>query len=187
MPTIRPYRPTDAECVYEVSLGTGSKQAREKAGPARTMQFTSYVDYYLEHEPQNCFVAADEDDNAVGFILAARDYLPYREIFLRGYAPRTKGYSLPLRIECLGTVYMPQFFYKKYPAHLHIDILPAYQRMGFGTALMDALTAHLRAQGVPGVMLGVGSKNEKGKRFYRKYGFKKIGRVPFSIAMGLEL
>jgi len=187
MPTIRPYQPKDAECVHIVSMRTGPKEALETEGPARTLLFATYVDYYIEHEPHNCFVIADEEDNAVGYIFCARDYRPYREIFLREYAPRTKGFSLPMRIECLGSVYLPGFFYKKYPAHLHIDILPEVQRMGLGTRLMDALTAHLREQGVRGVMLGVGSKNEKGKNFYKKYGFQQIGRVPFSIAMGLEL
>jgi len=186
MPTIRPYQPKDAEYVHIVSVRTGPIAALE-AGPAQTLLFATYVDYYIEHEPHNCFVIADEEDKAVGYIFGARDYKPYREIFLRDYAPRTKGFSLPMRIECFGSVYLPSFFYKEYPAHLHIDILPEYQRMGLGSALMDTLTAHLREQGVPGVMLGVGSKNEKGKNFYEKYGFKQIGRVPFSIAMGLKL
>ena len=90
-------------------------------------------------------------------------------------------------MECLGAAYLPRFFYKKYPAHLHIDILPEYQRMGLGSQLMDTLTAHLRQKGVCGVMLGVGSKNEKGKSFYKKYGFRQVFRIPFSIVMGLEL
>ena len=186
MPTIRPYQAKDADAVHIVSMCTGPQAALQE-GPAQTLLFATYVDYYLEHEPRNCFVIADDGDRAVGYILCAEDYLPYREIFLRDYAPRTKGFRLPMRIECFGAVYLPQFFYKKYPAHLHIDILPAYQRMGLGSALMDALTAHLRERGVPGVMLGVGSKNEKGKNFYKKYGFERIGRVPFSIAMGLRL
>ena len=185
MPAIRPYRPSDADHVHIVSMRTGPKEALEES-PARTLLFAAYVDYYIEHEPQNCFVIAD-DDNAVGFILCAEDYRPYREIFMRDYAPRTKGLSLPMRVECLGAAILPRFFCKKYPAHLHIDILPEYQRMGLGSKLMDTLTAHLREKGVHGVMLGVGSHNEKGKNFYRKYGFRQVFRIPFSIVMGLEL
>jgi ribosomal protein S18 acetylase RimI-like enzyme len=167
-------------------MRTGPKEALRE-GSARTLLFAAYVDYYLEHEPHNCFVAADDEDKAVGFILCAEDYRPYREIFMRDYAPRTKGFSLPMRVECLGAAILPKFFRKRYPAHLHINILPEYQRMGLGGKLMDALTAQLRAKGVPGVMLGVGSKNERGKNFYGKYGFKKLLRIPFSTAMGLRL
>ena len=186
MPTIRPYQLKDADAVRYVCMHTGPKEALRE-GPAQTLLFAAYVDYYIEHEPENCFVIADDGDNAVGYIFCAQEYWAYREIFLRDYAPRTKGFSPHMRVECLGTVYLPRFFCKKYPAHLHIDILPEYQRMGLGSQLMDALTAQLREKGVRGVMLGVGSGNEKGKNFYRKYGFQQICRVPFSIVMGLEL
>jgi len=186
MPTIRPYQPKDAAHVHIVSMRTGP-QAALREGRAQALLFATYVDYYIEHEPHNCFVVADDEDNAVGYIFCAQDYRSYREIFLRDYAPRTKGFSPHMRIECLGAAHLPRFFYKEYPAHLHIDILPEYQRMGLGTELMDALTAQLRAKGVRGVMLGVGSKNEKGRNFYKKYGFRQVGRVPFSIVMGLKL
>ena len=186
MPTIRPYRSSDADRVHIVSMHTGPKEALQE-GPARTLLFTTYVDYYIEHEPHNCFVIADDEDNAVGFIFCAEDYRPYREIFTRDYAPRTRGFSLPMRVECLGSLYLPGFFYRGYPAHLHINILPEYQRMGLGSQLMDTLTEHLRQKGVRGVMLGVGSHNEKGRNFYRKYGFRQVFRIPFSIVMGLEL
>jgi len=187
MPTIRGYQPKDKENVRLVCMHTGPREALERAGPARTTLLATYCDYYIECEPHNCFVIADENDEAVGYILCAENYSSYRKRFLSDYAPRTKGLPVRQRVECLGAAYLPWFFVKKYPAHLHIDILPAYQRMGLGSRLMDALTAQLRAKGIPGVMLGVGSKNEKGKNFYKKYGFKKLLHIPFSIVMALEL
>ena len=186
MPTIRPYESKDAARVREVCMRTGPKASLEE-GPARTLLLATYMDYYIEREPHNCFVIADDGDSAVGYILCAEDYRPYREIFFRDYAPRSKGLGLARRAECLGAGYLPRFFYKTYPAHLHIDILPAYQRMGLGTKLMDTLTAHLRQKGIGGVMLGVSSTNEKGIRFYKKYGFTQVRKVPFSIVMGLRL
>jgi len=186
MPTIRPYQAKDAEYVRIVCMRTGPKEALRE-GPARTLLLATYMDYYIEREPRNCFVIADSEDRAVGYILCAADYWAYREAFLRDYAPRSKGLGLPMRVECLGAAYLPRFFYRKYPAHLHIDILPEYQRMGLGSQLMDTLTAHLRSQGIRGVMLGVNSKNEKGKNFYKKYGFRQVCRIPFSIVMGLVL
>ena len=187
MPIIRPYQPKDKENVRMVCMHTGPMEALQKEGPVRTTLLATYCDYYVEREPENCFVITDDEDNAVGYIFCAQDYRPYREIFLRDYAPRTKGFPPHQRVECLGAAILPKFFYKEYPAHLHIDILPEYQRMGLGTQLMDTLTARLRAMGVRGVMLGVGSKNEKGKNFYKKYGFEQVCRIPFSIVMGLKL
>lgn len=39
----------------------------------------------------------------------------------------------------------------------------------------------------PGVMLGVASDNEKGKNFYRKYGFSVLEEGPQEIVMGMKL
>ena len=184
MPTIRPYQPKDKENVRHICIQTGPGAAL-KPGRARELLLATYCDYYIECEPQNCFVIADGDDGAVGYILCAQDYWRYRGRFLREYAPRAKG--LRGRVEARGSAGLPRLFVKKYPAHLHIDILPAYQRMGLGSQLMDTLTARLRAMGVPGVMLGVGAGNEKGHNFYRKYGFKALLRIPGCVVMGLEL
>jgi len=187
MPTIRKYQEKDREDVRYVLVQTGSPKAREKDGPARAMQQATYCDYYLDYEPHNCFVIANDEDRAVGFILCTEDYRVYIKRFMRDYAPRTKGMPLPLRVECIGAARMPRLFVKKYPAHLHIDILQDYQRMGLGHKLMDALIAHLREKGVPGLMLGVGAGNVKGRNFYHKYGYKKLLRIPSSVVMGIEL
>lgn len=186
MAAIRNYEPKDKERVRMVCIQTGPAAALQE-GAARTVLLATYCDYYIECEPHNCFVIADDNDEAVGYIICAENYWRYRERFLRDYAPRTKGFSLHQRIECLGAAYLPKWFCKKYPAHLHIDILDEYQRQGLGSKLMDTLTRHLRAKGIPGVMLGVSSKNEKGRNFYNKYGFKKVLQIPFSVVMGLEL
>jgi len=187
MPTIRGYQPKDKENMRMICMVTGPKKALEQDGPERVTLLATYCDYYIECEPQNCFVIADDNDEAVGYIICAENYFKYRERFLKDYVTRTKGLPIVQRGECRAAVIMPRFFVKKYPAHLHIDIMPEYQRMGLGTQLMDTLTAHLRAKGIPGVMLGVGSGNEKGISFYKKYGFKTVGRIPFSVVKGLEL
>jgi len=185
MPTIRAYDPKDKENVRMVCLRTGPEDALREEGPHRTMILTTYCDYYVECETQNCFVIADDNDGAVGYIFSAEDYWRYYARFKKEYLPRITGSGL--RAQCRSVIWLPRLFIKKYPAHLHIDILPDYQRQGLGSQLMDTLTAHLRAKGIPGVMLGVGSKNEKGKNFYKKYGFGEVVRAPGCIVMGLEL
>jgi len=186
MPTIRNYQEKDREHVRHVSIQTGPKQARQE-GPARVTLLTTYCDYYIDCEPHNCFVIADDDDRAAGYIVGAEDYWAYYKRFSQDYAPRTKGLPLYNRVECLGAAWLPRFLMKKYPAHLHINILPDYQRMGLGSQLMDALTTHLREKGISGVMLGVAADNQKGRNFYHKYGFKKLIRIPMSVVMGLRL
>lgn len=186
MPKIRPYQPKDAENVRHICIVTGPRRALQP-GPAQTMLLATYADYYMEREPQNCFVAADEQDEAVGYIICAEEYWGYREAFLRDYAPRTRGLGPVLRTECLGAAVLPRLFERNYPAHLHINLLPGYQRMGLGHQLMDTLTAHLREKGISGVMLGVGADNVKGRSFYQKYGFHRLLRIPGCVVMGYSL
>lgn len=184
MPTIRPYEPKDKENVRNICIRTGPGAAREE-GPVRTALLATFCDYYIECEPHNCFVAADDNDEAVGYILCAENDRRYRERFIREYVPRVDG--LRGRLECRSSAALPRLFRRGYPAHLHIDILPAYQRIGLGHRLMDALTAHLREKNIPGVMLGVGAGNVKGRSFYNKYGFRELLRIPGCVAMGLKL
>lgn len=60
------------------------------------------------------------------------------------------------------------------PAHLHIDILPEYQRQGWGKVLIGRAVEFLRAQGIDGLWVGLDPKNENGKKFYARLGFKDI-------------
>ena len=164
MPAIRPYQPKDKERVRMVCIQVGLEEGKRE-GPPRSVQQTTYCDYYIECEPHNCFVIADDNDQAVGYIICAESYWPYYERFLREYVPRVRDLRFPKRVQCWGAAWMPRWFAKKYPAHLHINIMEDYQRQGLGSQLVDTLAAHLRAKGVPGVMLGVGPHNVKGRSF----------------------
>ena len=184
MPTIRPYQPEDKENVRHTCIECGPAAGLTE-GPKYELELVCFCDYYIEREPGNCFVIVDDNDEAVGYILCAEEFFGYRKRFLKEYAPRVKGFSY--WVKCQGSARMPKLFAKGYPAHLHINILEPYQRMGLGSKLMDTLTSQLREKGIPGVMLGVGSHNVKGQNFYKKYGFKPLLRVPGCVFMGLDL
>ncbi|MDR2798699.1 MAG: GNAT family N-acetyltransferase, partial [Treponema sp.] len=61
-------------------------------------------------------------------------------------------------------------WWSSYPAHLHIDILPAIQGQGVGKALMHILSEALDRRGCPGVHLGVSKANTRVRAFYCKRG-----------------
>ena len=61
-----------------------------------------------------------------------------------------------------------------WPAHLHIDLLPAYQRRGLGRQLIETFLAALREAGVRAVHLGVATRNVKARAFYDRLGFEVI-------------
>ena len=75
----------------------------------------------------------------------------------------------------------------EYPAHLHIDLLDDYQRKGLGSKLVGALSEHLKAKGIAGLMLTVGGSNELGINFYKKYGFTELEKGLGDVAMGIKL
>jgi len=186
MPTIRPYQQKDKENVRNVCIATGPAAAAQE-GKARTMLLATYCDYYVECEPYNCFVVADEADEAVGYIFCAENYARYKARFRKEYLPRVKDCGFAKYVESWSSQFLPRFYQKKYPAHLHIDIHEAYQRQGLGSQLVAALTEHLHEKGIPGVMLVVGSGNEKGRNFYKKYGFIEEKVLPGGVVMGISL
>lgn len=183
---IRPYQEKDRQAVREICIATsGLPTARERQ---RKLLLLQYCDYYLEQEPDACFVAADEADRPVGYILCAKDYPSYRKRFLAGYLPHIRALSVWRAIAARLDVALNGRYAERYPAHMHIDILDAYQRQGVGHRLVDALTSFLEERQTQGLMLSVGANNQKGVRFYEKYGFQRLGTVTGVIViMGLWL
>lgn len=184
METIRPYQPKDRDNVRNCCLLNAGNPQTEKQ---QKFILTTYCDYYIECEPENCFVAVNENDEAVGYITCAENFTRFEQRVKKEYLPRARKLGLDKWIG-LRLSYGPQKKYAgQYPAHLHIDILDAYQRKGLGSKLVDALTAHLKGNGVPGLMLTVGRRNEKGINFYEKYGFHVIKDSSGGVAMGIKL
>ena len=88
---IRPYEKRDKESVHYVCLNSEGPFK----GSKRDMNFilTVYCDYYLEKEPENCFVAVDENDRVVGYIISAEDFDLFRKGFKYEYYPRIKKWE----------------------------------------------------------------------------------------------
>lgn len=81
----------------------------------------------------------------------------------------------------------PKTLYERYPAHLHIDILPRGQGAGLGRRLMEALLTALRERGVPGLHLGVGAGNPGAHAFYLRLGFTEAERQEWGSVMVMDL
>ncbi len=180
--SIRPYRKADRQQVQNICIATGGVLA-ERA-EFKDMLLNAFCNYYIERESENCFVAADEEE-AVGYILCAANCDAWVKCFEEAYVNKAENEGLKEFYK--ATMATPLKYAREYPAHLHIDILPEYQRMGIGFLLMDALIGHLRAAGVRGLMLCVAADNIKGLSFYEKYGFKVLERTSNEIAMGMTL
>jgi len=67
--------------------------------------------------------------------------------------------------------------WQKWPAHFHINILPEYQRQGWGRALMEAYIGVLDADECRGVHLAMDAGNRGAEKFYLALGFERYPGV----------
>lgn len=179
--TVRPYLPADKEAIRRVCAETAPSFSEKR----RPVLLNLYCDYYIEQEPQNCFVL-DDGGAAVGYILTAADWTQYRLRFTESYLPSLRKLSLPFYLFKRRELRHSRFT-DDYPAHLHIDITESYQHSGYGRVLMDVALDNLRGQGVRGIQLGVAARNTGAVRFYEKYGFRRLHATRFEITFGLPL
>ncbi len=189
MVTIRPYEPADRKDLYAVCLGTGA-DGEDATGLYEDAEILGhvYVGPYLELCPELAWVAMDADGIAKGYVLAAPDTALFearceaqwwpalRERYPRGGFPTG---SLEAELEAIihEPRPTPATLLEKFPAHLHIDLLPPIQGKGRGQSMMGLILAELAAAGVRGVHLGVSPRNTRAVGFYSRLGFAEIPEV----------
>lgn len=181
--TIRPFTEKDTANVQQICIDTDPNFSPEET----PLLLCLYCNYYIQQEPENCFVAADENDNAVGYILVAENEEKYREIYKKYYLETLRSLSESQYQRIAKEFSEASPFAQKYPAHLHIDISPTQQGQGLGPKLLNAALDNLRKKEVPGIMLGVGEGNTGAIRFYERYGFTRLAQLPGVIFYGYVL
>ncbi|MBP3696994.1 MAG: GNAT family N-acetyltransferase [Clostridia bacterium] len=183
MATVRKYEDKDYKSVQFACLN--SEGLNDDPPATQAFILDTFCNYYIEKEPENCFVL-DDDGKTVGYVICAENFDKFKPVYDAEYLPLSKQYEG--RYEWASTAYVLHEKYKAtYPAHLHIDILPEYHRKGYGGKLINALFEHLRSKGICGVMLTAGARNETGKGFYKKYGFELIEQNDDDVAFGMKL
>jgi ribosomal protein S18 acetylase RimI-like enzyme len=188
---------SDLPYVYEICHRTGFEGGDASQQVSDRLIIGQYFAApYVVRDPAWCWIAADEHGPA-GYLVATpdsrafgawmdSDWLPaVQGIYATEAEPSCSDFELWLRAVIHKQVEVPDFV-DKYPAHLHIDILPRAQGQGLGSKLVAEFIAQLRAKGVPGFHLGVGIKNTKAQAFYSKQGLEVIRSLPGVIYMGLH-
>ncbi len=181
--TVRDFLPEDREDVRRICRETCDDPFLLKN---EDVLFGKYADYYMNEEPELICILADRDGRAQGYILCSADPDQYISRWRETYLSEISGHGPVNMLLQYHTLWEVRHMEKKgYPAHLHIDISPAYQHAGGGTLLVDTLREKLRKRGIPGLYLGCGEANAKGMHFYRHYGFsahhRYAGRTVFTI------
>ena len=185
MINIRKYQDKDKEYLRDICIKTSKLPVGTE--PERQFLTLMYNDYYTEIEGRNCFVAVNENDIPVGYILCAEDFNTYAKIFKKAYLPQIRKLGMKYYFMAVTEMVGHKLFSKKFPAHLHIDILDICQGQGVGTKLVNELKAHLKSKNIPALMLSCGGDNTMAVKFYKKNNFKVIKNLAGSYIMGIDL
>lgn len=180
---IRNYHPKDAEQLKHICIKTASPIFQGKK-LTETALVEVYCRYYIEQEPESCFVVVDQNDVAKGYILCAKDYESYKKVFK---ATNLKTWNLATLIMGNFALNSIKDYVKEYPAHLHIDLLPECQGQGYGRKLIDSLVSHLKEHQIKGLMLHVSMDNEGARKFYKKCGFQILHAKKKDVLMGMKI
>ncbi len=182
---IRLYQEKDKENVRRICYETvSSERLKDKLNIVTLM----YADFYLETEPENVFVATNDNDECIGYVLCSKNAKVYEENWKKAYYKKLKKLNpMFVLIQKFSVSTYKKLEKKGYPAHLHIDIDPKAQRLGLGTKLIDTLVSHLKSQGVSGVCLDCAADNIKGNAFYQKYGFELLEESKTGNVYGLKI
>ena len=187
---VRPYRSTDRDDVRDVCFGTGFM------GEPVAWQFSDrdafahlFCTWYLDHRPETCWVV-DDGGTAVGYLVGSPDggtggerrhlvdfgvrHGLARGVFVRpGTAPflLRAGWDLARDRRALSSPVDPD----RYPADLHINLLPRARGSGLGGLLIHTWIDRLAHAGVPGVHLGTFGENASAIAFFTAQGFRPVG------------
>ena len=186
---IRPYQPDDLDDLYRVCLRTadngrdGTSLFRDPKLPGHV-----YAGPYAIFEPSLAFVA--EDTAGVGgYVVAALDSQAFDQRLERDWWPalratypepspgQAENLPTPERY-AIGNIHHPRGtadeLARRFPSHLHINLVPRLQGHGTGRRLIGTVISHLRDQGSAGLHLVVGRRNQRAAGFYRHVGFTEL-------------
>jgi ribosomal protein S18 acetylase RimI-like enzyme len=190
--TIRPYQPGELDDLYRICLLTAD-DGRDATPLYRdpVLPGQIFAAPYALFEPSLAFVAAD-DAGVGGYVLGARDTRAFEQRLERDWWPRLRRrYPDPPAglppARWTADQAMAHLIHhrhpisdeiaRRYPSHLHIDLLPRLQGRGQGRRLIDTLADALRRQGSPGVHLNVSHGNHRAPEFYEHVGFTEIPAI----------
>ena len=196
---IRPADPGDTDALYDICLRTGL-HGEDASAVHRDPRLLGevYVGPYLAHALDLAFVVADDQDNPLGYVLGVEDTAAFETWAESSWWPGLRA-RYPLGTYPAGSAdeqvvrlihapeRTPRTVVEAYPAHLHVDLLPTAQGGGNGRRLLETLFGALRARGVPGVHLGVSTRNPRAVAFYGHLGFETLDADEHGARLALHL
>ncbi|RWB25387.1 MAG: GNAT family N-acetyltransferase [Mesorhizobium sp.] len=188
MVSIRPVRWEDVDALYAISLATGFEggDASHLYEDPKLMGHI-YAAPYAVLEPQLAVVVEDSRGVA-GFAVGTIDTLEWEDRLEREWWPqlRLRYADPPEALRDLWTpderrasmihhpARTPAAVVSKYPAHLHMNLLPRVQGSGLGSKLFDKWRSFAVEHGIKGIHVGANRANKRAIGFWRKIGFAEL-------------
>lgn len=206
MPQLRAYQPGDLAALYDICLKTGDA-GQDASALYHDPQLMGeiYAAPYGVLAPELVFVAEDSQGVA-GYVAGVPDSRAWEARLEAEWWPaRRARYPDPAAIPVSqrtpeqhraafihAPTPAPEGVVARYPAHMHMNILPRLQGHGMGRALFDRWCAAARAAGVSGLHVGVNFANPGGQTFWARCGFTPLpealtGPGPATFWMGQDI
>lgn len=173
---IRKYCKKDLPLIRKISQDT-AKEFFKKTLKRKEVISLMFLDYYLEFEPDNCFVCVNDSDNAVGYIVCSSNTKLFQEKMKSIYIPKLRKIN---PIYALFTIFSTKISKKtdlKYGPSFHINIQEEYQNMKLGPKLLTTLGKYLYDKKYKSMYLITQNRKTRGYPFYIHFGFKEVERL----------
>jgi GNAT superfamily N-acetyltransferase len=199
MAALRPYRSSDLGALYDICLRTGDSGA--DASPLHNepkLLGHFYAAPYGVLEPDNVLVAEDEQGVA-GYIVGTFDTKAFEARLEREWWPALRRHyaGVPeaalteadrMRVAAIRELSLnPEDIVARYPAHIHMNLLPRLRGQRLGTGLLQRWIEQAKDAEVKGIHLGANAKNSGGIAFWTKSGFTPVATIGRTVWFGREL
>jgi ribosomal protein S18 acetylase RimI-like enzyme len=190
--TIRPYKHSDRQVIFEISADTAFfGEPVEAFLEDRRLYIDAFARYYLDHETPYVWVAVNFD-GVIGFLFGCTDTAVqskgWRRYIISKVLVRavTRKYTLGKNTASFAFNMLAGLLKGEsasinlddYPAHLQIDVKQGYRGEGVGRRLIEAYLGQLRNLCVIGVHLETTSHNKAACHLYEKVGFRMLDERP---------
>lgn len=196
---LRPIQPRDLPGAYHVCLATSNADGGNRIWVNPELLGHVYVGPYIFGPGASGAVILDALGVA-GYCLGVTDTREFETWAEREWWPPLRAdYPVPAKdtpipqqereiISLLRSPpTSPEWVTRKFPSHLHIDLLDRAQGQGWGRRLIENLCVELRDRGSSGIHLSVGEANRNAIRFYHHLGFLEVGGEGDTVFLAKQL
>jgi hypothetical protein len=167
-PTVRRFEERDRQAIRKICSAAALEKPNPQFHEDRELAPLYFTDYYLDYEPESCFVGVAEG-RVVGYLVGCKDTRAFHRIFRNRFLPRIMariGWKL-LTLQYRRKATYRTFWWllvegfqrteklsiplDEYPAHTHLNLVPEYRGCGLSNQLSDTFRQHLREKGISGL------------------------------------